>query len=40
MINLLEGAEFGGTSISEQQANQLVEQGRQLLERANNLARS
>jgi len=33
-------AEFGGTSINEQQANQLVEQGRQLLERANNLARS
>jgi len=27
MINLLEGAEFGGTSINEQQANQLVEQG-------------
>jgi arylsulfatase A-like enzyme len=40
MINLLEGAEFGGTSISEQQANQLVEQGRELLERANDLARS
>ena len=40
MMNLLEGAEFGGASISEQQANQLVEQGRQLLERANNLARS
>jgi len=40
MINLLEGAEFGGTSISEQQANQLVEQGRQLLERAGELAQS
>jgi hypothetical protein len=40
MINLLEGAEFGDQSISEEQASQLVDQGRQLLERAGELARS
>jgi hypothetical protein len=38
MIGLLEGAEFGGKSISEKQANQLVAQGRELLDRANELA--
>jgi hypothetical protein len=38
MIGLLEGAEFGGKSISEKQANQLVAEGRELLDRANELA--
>jgi hypothetical protein len=38
MISLLEGAEFGGQSISEQQARSLVAQGHSLIERANSLA--
>ena len=38
MISLLEGAEFGGQTISEQQARSLVEQGHSLIERANSLA--
>jgi hypothetical protein len=40
MIDVLEKAEFGGQSISEEQANQLVGQGRELLQRANDLAHS
>jgi hypothetical protein len=38
MIGLLEGAEFGGQSISEQQANALVSQGQALIAEANALA--
>jgi hypothetical protein len=38
MIGLLEGAEFGGQAISENQAEQLVDRGHELLERASELA--
>jgi len=38
MISLLEGAEFRGTSISEHQAEQLIDRGSELLDRANELA--
>ncbi len=38
MIGLLEGAEFGGQAISENQAEQLVDRGHDLLERASELA--
>jgi len=37
MIGLLEGAEFNGHAISEQQAEQLVDRGRDILERAREL---
>src|SRR6266849_9109564 len=37
MITALEGAEFGGQSISEQQAQSLVSQGRALIAEANAL---
>jgi hypothetical protein len=38
MLSLLEGAEFGGLSISEQQAQSLVAQGQALIAEANALA--
>ncbi len=38
MISALEGAEFGGRAISEEQAEQLIERGHDLLERASELA--
>jgi len=37
MISLLEGAEFNGQPINQQQARQLIAQGRSLLEQVNNL---
>jgi hypothetical protein len=38
MIGMLEGAEFGGQSISEHQAQSLVAQGQALIAEANALA--
>ncbi len=38
MIGLLEGAEFGGQSIREQQAHSLVSQAQALIAEANALA--
>ena len=40
MIGLLEGAEFDGHAIGEQQAEQLVDRGRAILERARELTES
>jgi hypothetical protein len=37
MKALLEGAAFGGQAINEQQAKQLIAQGKALLEQANEL---